>query len=92
MSYVPTAVSRLISRLAFSLTAFEAIVETLPLGSVGYEPALNAKGESFAPSRVVGARVAEAWRPSGSAGSPFGRRRTRSVSLSRPLSAAAWMR
>ena len=35
----------LISRLALSLTAFEAIVETLPLGSVGYEPALNAKGE-----------------------------------------------
>ena len=37
--------SGLISRLALSLTAFEAIVETLPLGSVGYEPALNAKGE-----------------------------------------------
>jgi hypothetical protein len=32
----------LISRLALSLTAFEAIVETLPLGSVGYKPALNA--------------------------------------------------
>ena len=32
-------------RLAVSQAAFAATAETLPLGSVGYEPALNAKGE-----------------------------------------------
>lgn len=30
---------------AFTPAAFEAISATLPLGSVGYEPELNAKGE-----------------------------------------------
>ncbi len=43
--FAPMPPGGLISRLTLSLTAFEAIVETLPLGSVGYEPALNAKGE-----------------------------------------------
>jgi hypothetical protein len=32
-------------RIAISTEAFEAIAATLPLGSVGYEPQLNAKGE-----------------------------------------------
>jgi hypothetical protein len=32
-------------RIAISVEAFEAIARTLPLGSVGYEPELNAKGE-----------------------------------------------
>jgi hypothetical protein len=32
-------------RIAISQTAFEAIAKTLPLGSVGYENAVNEKGE-----------------------------------------------
>jgi hypothetical protein len=32
-------------RIAISAEAFEAICATLPLGSVGYERQLNAKGE-----------------------------------------------
>ena len=32
-------------RIAITVEAFEAIVATLGLGSVGYEPQLNAKGE-----------------------------------------------
>ncbi|MGO8919648.1 MAG: hypothetical protein ACLQJR_27430 [Stellaceae bacterium] len=32
-------------RIAITPTAYEAIAATLPLGSVGYEPKLNAKGE-----------------------------------------------
>jgi hypothetical protein len=32
-------------RIAISPAAFDAIAATLPLGSVGYEPQLNAKGE-----------------------------------------------
>ncbi len=32
-------------RIAITPAAFEAIAATLPLGSVGYEPQLNAKGE-----------------------------------------------
>ncbi len=32
-------------RIAITVEAYEAIVTTLPLGSVGYEPELNAKGE-----------------------------------------------
>jgi hypothetical protein len=32
-------------RIAISVEAFEAIARTLPLGSVGYEPEPNAKGE-----------------------------------------------
>jgi hypothetical protein len=32
-------------RIAISQTAFEAIAKTLPLGSVGYESAVNEKGE-----------------------------------------------
>ena len=32
-------------RIAITLAAFEAIAATLPLGSVGYEPQLNEKGE-----------------------------------------------
>ena len=32
-------------RIAITVEAYEAIAATLPLGSVGYEPQLNAKGE-----------------------------------------------
>jgi hypothetical protein len=32
-------------RLSITTAAFEAIAATLPLGSVGYEAQLNAKGE-----------------------------------------------
>jgi hypothetical protein len=32
-------------RIAISQAAFEAIVKTLPLGSVGFEDKLNEKGE-----------------------------------------------
>ena len=32
-------------RIAISVEAYKAIVATLPLGSVGYEPQLNAKDE-----------------------------------------------
>jgi hypothetical protein len=32
-------------KIAITTTAFEAIAATLPLGSVAYEPDLNAKGE-----------------------------------------------
>jgi hypothetical protein len=32
-------------KIAISVQAFEAIASTLPLGSVAYEPELNAKGE-----------------------------------------------
>ena len=32
-------------RIAITVEAYEAIVATLPLGSVGYEPQLNGKGE-----------------------------------------------
>jgi hypothetical protein len=32
-------------RIAITPAALEAIAATLPLGSVGYEPQLNAKGE-----------------------------------------------
>jgi hypothetical protein len=32
-------------RIAITVEAYEAIVATLPLGSVGYEPQLNAEGE-----------------------------------------------
>jgi hypothetical protein len=32
-------------KVAITTTAFEAIASTLPLGSVGYEAELNAKGE-----------------------------------------------
>jgi hypothetical protein len=32
-------------RIAVTPAAFEAIAATLPLGSVGYEPQTNAKGE-----------------------------------------------
>ena len=32
-------------RISITPEAFEAIVATLPLGSVGYEPALNSQGE-----------------------------------------------
>jgi hypothetical protein len=32
-------------RIAISQAAFDAIAKTLPLGSVGYENAVNAKGE-----------------------------------------------
>jgi hypothetical protein len=32
-------------RLAITPAAFEAIRDTLPLGSVGYQPQLNAEGE-----------------------------------------------
>jgi hypothetical protein len=32
-------------RIAITVEAFEAIARTLPLGSVAYEPDLNAKGE-----------------------------------------------
>jgi hypothetical protein len=32
-------------RIAISQAAFEAIAKTLPLGSVGYENAVNEKGE-----------------------------------------------
>jgi hypothetical protein len=32
-------------RIAITVEAFEAIVATLGLGSVGYEPQTNAKGE-----------------------------------------------
>ena len=32
-------------RIAITVEACEAIVATLPLGSVGYEPQLNARGE-----------------------------------------------
>ena len=34
-----------IVRIVITSAAFEAIPATLPLGSVGYEPKLNAKGE-----------------------------------------------
>jgi hypothetical protein len=32
-------------RIAISAKAFDAITATLPLGSVGFEPQLNAQGE-----------------------------------------------
>jgi hypothetical protein len=32
-------------RIAITVEAFAAIAQTLPLGSVGYEPEANAKGE-----------------------------------------------
>jgi hypothetical protein len=32
-------------RISITPAAFEAIIATLPLGTVGYEPKLNAKGE-----------------------------------------------
>ena len=32
-------------KIAITEAAFEAIASTLPLGSVAYEPELNAKGE-----------------------------------------------
>jgi hypothetical protein len=32
-------------RIAISQAAFEAIARTLPLGNVGYEPQVSAKGE-----------------------------------------------
>ena len=32
-------------RIAISVEAFEAIARTLPLGSMGYDPQLNEKGE-----------------------------------------------
>jgi hypothetical protein len=32
-------------RIAITVEAYGAMVATLPLGSVGYEPQLNAKGE-----------------------------------------------
>ena len=32
-------------RIAITPAAYDAIAATLPLGSVGYEPQLNAKGE-----------------------------------------------
>jgi hypothetical protein len=34
-------------RIAITAEAFEAIVATLPLGSVGYEPQLDAQGNRF---------------------------------------------
>jgi hypothetical protein len=34
-------------RIAISVEAFEAISATLPLGTVAFEPELNAKGERF---------------------------------------------
>jgi hypothetical protein len=33
------------TRIAISIEAYEALVATLPLGSVAYEPEPNAKGE-----------------------------------------------
>jgi hypothetical protein len=34
-------------RIAISPAAFSALAATLPIGSVAYEPQLNAKGERF---------------------------------------------
>ena len=34
-------------RIAISAEAFEAIAQTLPLGSVNYENAINEKGERY---------------------------------------------
>jgi hypothetical protein len=34
-------------KIAITVEAFEAFASTLPFGSVGYEPELNAKGECF---------------------------------------------
>jgi hypothetical protein len=41
----PATSGRAKIRIAITPAAFEAIPATLPLGSVGYEPQLNAKGE-----------------------------------------------
>jgi len=47
------------TRISITPEAFEAIVATLPLGSVGYEPELNSKGE-----RRIWIEAAVADRPS----------------------------
>jgi len=72
----------LISRLALSLTAFEAIVQTLPLGSVGYEPALNAKGERLIWVEAAVADRLMAMRRTSSCGWSRSRRRAGEVSHS----------